>query len=255
MANVGSSHYGSSERALRLITEVHQAGADIILFDAYAHNGYGDPSIENTLGIEDWNLIADHCASKGIAYAPVCWCPAAIDMLQRLHRKPVFYKLPALALTGHQGSEMIEKISKTGKTVIISTGMCTIAQLDEIMRRLSNVNIILMQDTNMYPTPLTKINLRAIITLVKRYQRPVGYTSHEPMSVITYAAVGMGAVAIEKNVILNDALDSVEDKLYSVDIDHLTLLVRSIHGIHKSLGDGEKTIYPEELESTCEVPI
>lgn len=160
---------------------------------------------------------------------------------------------------------LIEHIARTGKPVILSCGM---DGLDEISQALDTVRmhheqVILLQCTSAYPTPDADVNLRALETLRREFDVAVGFSDHSVGSVVSLAAVALGAVLIEKHVTLHRRLRGT-DHACSLELPELHDLVSNIRRIEAALGDGVKRV-PESVTaarlklsravvSRCEIP-
>jgi sialic acid synthase SpsE len=240
IADAASRHYGSASRALELVDAAHLSGVDAIVFDA---TDLGEQSLSQ----EDWSLISCVCAERGLHFGATCWEPASIDKLNLVSYKPSFWKV---ADTATHKADLIEKLDNIGRTILLSTGLSTIVQIDETLRMIKKAPVVLMQSTNIYPCPYDKINLRVIQTLIRRYGIPVGYSSHENGHHISVAAIGAGAVALEKGFMLGDDSDPKEAYEYAISSVDMLSLVQCVQHLFPAIGDGAKTIYKEEMK--CE---
>jgi len=107
--------------------------------------------------------------------------------------------------------------------------------------------LLLAHATSTYPCPTEQLNLRMIHTLKRRFCGvPVGYSGHETGLAPTWAAVAMGAAFVERHITLDRAMWG-SDQAASVEIVGLVRLVANIRDIERSLGDGIKRVYPEEM--------
>lgn len=239
IVDAGSRHYGLSCRAVELIDAACVAGADAILFDAH----------DNKQGLtkEDWYLISCLCAERGLPFGATCWEPASVKMLSEVRYKPSFYKV---ADTATNKVELIHLLDTLGITILLSTGMSSMVMVDEALRAIKKTGVVLLHSTNIYPCPFDKINLSAIKTLVRRYGIPVGYSSHEVGHHVTVAAIGAGAVFIEKGFMLGDDKDPKEAHEYALGPEDLGTLIKCIEHLYPAIGDGAKTIYAEEMDCT-----
>jgi N-acetylneuraminate synthase len=240
IADAGSRHYGSTARALELVAAAAASSADAIVFDAHALG-------QQSLSREDWFWLSRVCADSNLHFGATCWEPASVEMLHDTAYKPAFYKV---ADTATHKADLLNILDGMGRTIILSTGMSTIAQIDESLRSIKKAPVVLLHSTNIYPCPYDKVNLSAIRTLTRRYNIPVGYSSHEVDKTITYAAIGAGAVVIEKGFMLNDDDDPKEASEYALGPLAFKMLAQRVRNMFPAIGDGQKTMYKEELN--CE---
>jgi N-acetylneuraminate synthase len=142
---------------------------------------------------------------------------------------------------------MLEALSRTGKPIILSTGMSTLEQIDRAVEVLGTDNLVILHATSTYPLPPEEANIRMITTLQERYAGvPIGYSGHERGLQISIGAVALGAVAVERHITLDRTMWGSDHaaSLEPVGFEHL---VRDIRVLGEAMGDGVKRIYPGEL--------
>jgi sialic acid synthase SpsE len=118
-------------------------------------------------------------------------------------------------------------------------------QIRHAVRLLDTDRLVLMHCTSTYPCPPEELNLRMIETMRNEFPCPVGYSGHEVGLQTTYAAVTLGAVAVERHITLDRAMWG-SDQAASVEPQGLMRLVRDIRVIERALGDGVKCVYKSE---------
>src|SRR5690606_32167635 len=113
-----------------------------------------------------------------------------------------FYKVASRDLTN---IPLLERLSETGKPIIISTGMADLTEIEEAIAALKGNpnNVIIMQCTSEYPCKLENVNMRAIETLRKKFGHLVGLSDHTSGIVVSTGATLMGAKVIEKHITLD----------------------------------------------------
>ncbi len=157
--------------------------------------------------------------------------------------EPPCYKIASASLTD---DSLLRAHRETGKPLIVSTGMSTIAEIDHAIDVLGTDDLILMHTTSTYPARLEELNLRAIETLRDRYAVPVGYSGHEVGLATTVAAVVLGACVVERHITLDRAMWG-SDQSASVEPQGFARLVRDIRAVETALSDGVKRVYDREI--------
>ena len=118
--------------------------------------------------------------------------------------------------------------------------------MDKAVETVGTDKLVLMHATSTYPLDPAEANLRMIHTLKERFGVPVGYSGHETGLQISLAAVGLGAVALERHITLDRAMWGT-DHGASLEPTGLTRLVRDdVRVIESALGDGIKKVYASE---------
>ncbi len=144
----------------------------------------------------------------------------------------------------------LEYLARKGKPVILSTGMCTMAEVKESVDAIlatGNRDLVVLHAITSYPTHPEHVNLRAMTTMAREFDVPVGYSDHTVGNEVCLAAVAMGATVIEKHFTLDKRGDGPDHRL-SADPADMKALVREIRVIEAAMGDGVKK--PAGSEST-----
>jgi hypothetical protein len=122
-----------------------------------------------------------------------------VDFIERFD--PPCYKLASASITDH---DLLRKTRATGKPILMSTGMSTLEEIDAAVDVLGLHDLLVMHAVSMYPCEVKDLNLRMIETLRARYATlPIGYSGHETGLAPTFAAVAMGAAAVERHITLD----------------------------------------------------
>ena len=263
IAEIGINHNGSLELAKQLIDGAVAAGCDAVKFQKrtpekcvpkdqwhierdtpWGRMAYIDYRHLIEFGEEEYSSIDSYCRERGIHWFASCWDEDAVDFMARFEI-PCF-KAPSASLTDH---ELLLKTVATGKPLILSTGMSTLDEIQGAVRAVGTQNVLIAHSTSTYPCPLNELNLRMIHTLEEMYQdTPIGYSGHETGLAPTWAAVALGATFVERHITLDRAMWG-SDHAASVEIGGLHRLVSNIRDIEKSLGDGVKRVYENELSA------
>ena len=188
----------------------------------------------------------EHCIKRGLIPFSTPSHPDDIDRLENLN--VLVYKIGSDDLTN---LPLLRYVASTGKPVIFSSGMGTLAEVDEAiqtMKEAGNLNIILLQCVSNYPIEkIEYVNLRVIETFKKAFGIPVGLSDHTTSNTAAIAAVTLGANVVEKHFALSKDLD-VPDAFFSADPTEMRDLVKGIRDLEQMLGDGFKYPMPSEVQ-------
>jgi N,N'-diacetyllegionaminate synthase len=140
----------------------------------------------------------------------------------------------------------LRPVGRLGKTVILSTGMATLGEVEAAIDALElagtpRANITVLHCTTEYPTPMGEVNLRAMQSMQTAFGVKVGYSDHTPGIEVSIAAVAMGAIIIEKHFTLDRNLPG-PDHQASLEPKELAAMVSAIRNIEVALGDGIKRL-------------
>lgn len=268
IAEAGVNHNGDLALALRLCDAARAAGADAVKFQTFRAEDLvvpGAPTADYQkrqtgeqdqfgmlrkleLSREQHERIRDHCAAIGIEFFSTPFSVDAVDMLVGLGVRRI--KMPSGELT-HRA--LVEHACATGLPVLLSTGMATMAEVQEALGwaqavRGSLAGISVLHCTSAYPAPDEALNLRAIATLREALRLPVGYSDHSLGIEASLAAVSLGATVIEKHLTLDRTLPG-PDHAASLEPAEFADLVRGIRRITAMLGDGVKQPQPQEQDA------
>ncbi|MGW3644591.1 N-acetylneuraminate synthase family protein [Streptomyces sp. NPDC000878] len=258
---IGINHNGDLENAFKLIDVAAEAGCDAVKFQKrtpeictprdqwdierdtpWGRMTYIDYRHRVEFGEDDYRQIDEHCKKRGIDWFASPWDTEAVAFLENFNVPA--HKVASASLTD---DELLVALRKTGRTVILSTGMSTPKQIRHAVEVLGSDNILLCHATSTYPAKAEELNLRVINTLEKEYPNvPIGYSGHETGLQTTLAAVALGATFVERHITLDRAMWG-SDQAASVEPQGLTRLVRDIRIISESLGDGVKKVYESEI--------
>ncbi|MEU4015077.1 MULTISPECIES: N-acetylneuraminate synthase family protein [unclassified Microbacterium] len=260
IAEIGLNHNGDVDIAKRLIDVAARAGADAVKFQKrtpeistpehmrdvpretpWGVMSYLDYRRRVEFGHDEYVAIGDHATMLGLDWFASPWDVPSVEFLEDLN--VVAHKVASASLTD---TELLLALRETGKPVILSTGMSTIAQIDRALDTLGTDRVVLMHATSTYPLEPEEANLRVIATLRDRYPGiPVGYSGHERGLQISLAAVAMGAVAVERHITLDRTMWG-SDHAASLEPTGLEHLVRDIRVIERAVGDGVKRVFDSE---------
>lgn len=267
IAEAGVNHNGCLELAYRMADKAKEAGADIVKFQTgkpelvisrYAEKaeyqkrttGKTESQLDMVrkimLRYEEFISLKEYCEKIGIQFLSTPFDLESIRFLDRLGCG--FWKIPSGEITNYP---YLVEIAKTGKPIIMSTGMCNIEEIGAAIGLLENngaKEISLLHCTTEYPVPYCDVNLRAIDTLRKTFGMKVGYSDHTPGIEVPIAAVAMGASIIEKHFTLDRSMEGPDHKA-SLEPDELKRMVKAIRNIEAAMGDGRKVPMDSEKKN------
>jgi N-acetylneuraminate synthase len=191
--------------------------------------------------VEEYGGLVEYCRERSIDWFASCWDESAVDFIEWF--EPIGHKIPSAALTD---ASLLERFRRTGRPLILSTGMSTMAQIEAAVELLGTENLLITHSTSTYPCPLGELNLKMIETIRSRFHCPVGYSGHEVGLPTTLAAVCLGACLVERHITLDRAMWG-SDQAASVEPQGLTRLVKYIRDVEAAMGDGVKIVYQSEI--------
>jgi N-acetylneuraminate synthase len=263
IAEIGINHNGSVELAKQMVDGAVRAGCDAVKLQKRTPELCTPKEQWNVMRETPWGVMTyidyrhkiefgwrecvefdKHCREVGIAWFASCWDEESVDFMERF--EPPAYKAASASLTD---LDLLRKMKATGRPLIISTGMSTMAEIEAAVAAVRDGNLLIAHATSSYPCPLEALNLRMVTTLKGRYPScPIGYSGHETGLAPTLAAVALGATFIERHITLDRAMWG-SDQAASVEIGGLVRLVQSLRDIETALGDGVKRVHESELSS------
>jgi len=262
IAEIGINHNGSLELARKLIQGAARAGCDAVKFQKrtpelcvprdqwnverdtpWGRMTYIEYRHRVEFGRDEYTEIDRFCRELRMQWFASCWDEEAVAFMEQF--SPPCYKAASASLTD---TSLLLRKRKTGRPLIVSTGMSTMEEIDHAVRTVGRKDLLIAHSTSTYPCPPNQLNLRMITTLRERYPEcPIGYSGHEVGLAPTWAAVALGATFVERHITLDRAMWG-SDQAASVEVGGFNRLVRNIRDIEKSLGDGVKHVYEGEIQ-------
>jgi N-acetylneuraminate synthase len=251
IAEIGNNHNGDVDRAIQMVDMAAEAGADCVKFQMrHLDEVYRRRSLEKSsedlgteyildllarfeLTQEEHQRIAEHCLKRGIIYLCTPWDRLSIEVLEDFGVPG--YKVASADLTNFP---LLDRLSKTGKPIIVSTGMSLPEETADTVEFLRNRNVqfVLLHCNSTYPAPFHDINLKWISRLHELHPL-VGYSGHERGIAVSLAAVALGACVIERHFTLDRKMEG-PDHAASLEPGEFRKLVNGIREIEQALGDG-----------------
>ncbi len=263
IAEAGVNHNGSLKLAKKLARTAKECGADVVKFQTAKLDALVSESapmaeyqqknmrMEKSqksmlekllLPFEDFIQLADYCREIGIQFLST---PFDIESIRFLNRLQDMWKIPSGEITNYP---YLVEIAKTGKNVILSTGMSSLKEIDEalyVLETNGTGTITLLHCTTGYPACMRDVNLRAMLTMKEHCKCPAGYSDHTKGIEVAVAAAALGAVVIEKHFTLDQNMEGPDHKA-SLEPDELTAMIQAVRNVETAMGNGIKM--PAESE-------
>jgi N-acetylneuraminate synthase/N,N'-diacetyllegionaminate synthase len=264
IAEAGVNHNGDLKTAKRLIDEARACGADCVKFQTFRAENVvtrkapkAKYQLDTTDRAEsqldmlrklqlkpgDYEALKAHAENANITFLSTPYNFEDIDLLESVG-------IPAYKVASGQVVELpfLRKISMTGKPVLLSTGMATLAEIDEALRTIlkeGNEQVVLLQCTTNYPSRMQDANLRVMETFRVAFGVMAGYSDHTVGDETAIAAVALGALVVEKHFTLDKNMAG-PDHSSSATPGELKSLVEKIRSVETALGSARKE--PTEIE-------
>ena len=269
IAEAGVNHNGKLKLAYKLVDVAKECGADFIKFQTsipelhiskfakkanyqVKNTTDGESQLQMckkiTLSYEEFRKLKKYCRKRKIEFLSTPFDLKSIDFLKSLKMK--YFKIPSGEITN---LPYLTKVAKLKKKVILSTGMSNLLEIKEALRILTfngtkKKNITVLQCNTEYPTPLRDANVRAMLTIKKKFKVNIGYSDHTEGIEVPLVAVALGAKIIEKHITLNKNLSGPDHKA-SINPKEFSKMVRYIRNFTTALGSGIKKVTQSELKN------
>lgn len=267
IAEAGVNHNGSLEQAKKLVDVAIAAGADAVKFQTFDPEstvtvsaksadyqrkvGYKDQlSMLSSLSLnkDEFYLLRDYCGKKGIDFLSTAFDLPSFHLLHEMGQK--IWKIPSGDITN---VPLIESIGKVARSVILSTGMATLGEIEQALDWLKKAGtkrkrVTVLHCNTDYPTSYKDVNLLAMNTIAKAFGVQVGYSDHTEGVEVPIAAVALGASMIEKHFTLDRNLPGPDHKA-SIEPAELAKMILSIRNIEKALGSPHKSVTDSEKKN------
>ena len=263
IAEAGVNHNGSFDLACKLVDVAQKAGADCIKFQTFSSEQLVSKNAEKAeyqkittgegsqvdmlrrleLSENEFIRLKNYCDEVGICFLST---PFDLKSIRFLNSMDIpFWKVPSGEVTNYP---YLLEIAKTGKPVVMSTGMCNMDEIEMAIRVLKENgtdDIRLLHCNTEYPTPFSDVNLKAMQTMRESFGYEVGYSDHTKGIEVAIAAVALGATVIEKHITLDRNMEGPDHKA-SIEPEEFAEMTRCIRNVENSLGTGEKKASPSE---------
>lgn len=258
IAEAGVNHNGSFNLAKRMVEAAKEAGVDYVKFQTFNPKKLVSKFAEKaeyqkettcadesqlemlqklTLTNDNFIELKKYCDAIGIGFISTPFDLDSIRFLETFNMD--FWKVPSGEVTN---LPYLEAIAKTGRKVVMSTGMCNIEEIKaaiDVLEKNGTKEVEILHCNTQYPTPFEDVNLSAMLTIKKEVGKTVGYSDHTLGIEVPIAAVAMGAKIIEKHFTLDKNMEGPDHRA-SLNPVELKQMVSAIRNIEKSIGSGDK---------------
>jgi pseudaminic acid synthase len=256
IAELSGNHNQSLSRALEIVDAAADAGADALKLQTYTADTItldlrereffiDDPKslwygkslyelYEEAYTPWDWHEpIFLRCRQRGLVPMSTPFDFSAVDFLEK-------FDLPAYKIASPENIDLplINKVAATGKPIIISTGMASFAELQDVVNTVHNTGnrqIILLKCTTAYPASPSSFNLKTIPDLAKKFGVLPGLSDHSKGIAVSIAAVSMGACVVEKHLTLRRD-DGGVDSAFSLEPEEFAAMVKECKQAWEAIG-------------------
>ena len=255
IAEMSANHNMEYSRAEAILYAAKEAGVDAVKLQTYTADTItlnSDKKYFRTRDNSLWSGTTEYKLYEK-AYTPWEWQPklkeladkigiilfsspfdlSSVDFLEEMD-------VPAYKIASPEIVDipLIKKCAQTGKTIIISTGVASIGDIEravDVCRQEGNQNVILLKCTAEYPAPYSQMNLKTIKNMEETFGCPAGLSDHSLGDEIAIAAVAMGAKVIEKHITLRRA-DGGVDSAFSMEAEEMKRMVERIRHVEQAMG-------------------
>lgn len=270
VAEMSGNHNQSLERALRIVEAAAKAGVHAVKLQTYTADTLTIDADTEDFIVKDANQswdgqslyalyqkastpwewhepVYERCRKLGVIPFSAPFDETAVDFLEKLDT-------PAYKIASFENNHLplIRKVASTGKPIIVSTGMATLTELDElveIIKKAGCKDLILLKCTSTYPSTPEDTNLLTIPDLRERYNLPVGLSDHTLGIGVSVASIALGAIIIEKHFTLSRSGGGV-DAAFSMEPNEMAMLVEETKRAWQALGEVHYGTTQKEQAST-----
>ena len=269
IAEAGVNHNGDIEIAKQLIDAASEAGADAVKFQTFQADSLvcrtakkAEYQLETTDRTEtQYDMLKkleltpqmhleliEHCLKRNIMFLSTPFDLESIKLLSELGMQ--IYKIPSGEITN---LPYLREIAKQQKKIILSTGMSSMDEVKAAVNVLKNngtEELTLLHCNTQYPTPISDVNLLAMVKMREETGLPVGYSDHTQGIEVPIAAAALGAEVIEKHFTLDRKMEGPDHKA-SLEPQELMQMVVGIRKIESALGSKIKQVSESEMPNVA----
>lgn len=260
IAEIGSNHDGSLEKAKRLIEAAANAGVDAVKFQSFQAHTLINPKhykdgqwsdhpawdiLERLTLPEDWHKPLQECAvAHGVDFLSAPFDFERLALLDQLNVPAI--KLASGELTNHG---LLQAVARCERPVILATGVSDLGEVEAALNVLYEAGcnqVVLLHCVSLYPPQFEDANIRAMVTMGQAFQVPVGYSDHTPGHTVPLGAVALGGCVIEKHMTDDRSLPG-PDHPYALTVEEFKTMVAEIRHLEAALGTGIKAPAQAEM--------
>lgn len=255
IAELSANHHQNFEEAVRLVHAAREVGADAVKLQTYTPDTITISSRRKEFQVAGGTIWDGRSLHElyAEAFTPWEWQPklkeisnamglalfsspfdeTAVDFLEEMNIPA--YKVASFELID---LPLIKKIAKTGKPIIMSTGMASAEEINEALTAARDggaPGVALLKCTSAYPSLPEEMNLRTIPELERRFKVPAGLSDHTLGIAVPVASVALGVCIIEKHLTLSRS-DGGPDSAFSLEPDEFKAMVDAVRFAEKALG-------------------
>lgn len=254
IAEMSANHAGSLERAKEIIHRAKEAGADCVKIQTYTPDTITIDCNKEYFHIADgiWNgenlyqlyekaytpwewqgELKEEADKAGIDFFSTPFDNTSVDFLENIGVG--FYKIASFEIVD---IPLIEYVASKGKPIIMSTGMASLAEIEEAVQavyRMGNTNLVLMRCASAYPAVTDDMNLKTMQNMGQTFGVPVGLSDHSMGSVAAVAAVALGASVIEKHFCMDREIEN-PDSSFSMTPKEYKQMVQDVRQAECAVG-------------------
>lgn len=269
IAEAGVNHNGDIKIAKQLIDAASDAGADAVKFQTFQADSLvcrtarkANYQLETTdraetqydmlkkleLTQQMHQELMEYCVTKNIMFLSTPFDLASIELLSELGIQ--IYKIPSGEITN---LPYLREIAKQHKKIVLSTGMSSMEEVKtavKVLKIYGAGDITLLHCNTQYPTPISDVNLLAMVKMQEETGLPVGYSDHTQGIEIPIAATALGATVIEKHFTMDKNMEGPDHKA-SLEPQELKQMVAGIRKIETALGSKMKQASASEMANVA----
>lgn len=264
IAELSANHNGSLKKFLKMITVAKKIGVSAVKIQTYTAEDMTVNSKKGSFFISEKNnlwkgqklydlykkgstplewhkKLFDHAKKERILLFSTPFSVKAVDFLEKF--KPKLYKISSFE---NNDFELLARVAKTKKPIIVSSGVSTLTQLSDSIKFLKKKgakNIIVLKCTSSYPANISELNLNSIPYLKKKFKTEIGFSDHTIGNLAALTSISLGSNVIEKHFNIDD---KGLDAKFSSDIENMKSLIIQSKKIKKILGKKELEITKSE---------
>lgn len=257
IAEIGVNHEGNYSRAAEMIELAAKAGADAVKFQTFIPESYISTSQKErlervrgfSLSFDEFRNLAGKAKEENVLFFSTPLDFESLDLINEI--SPVI----KVSSGDINNGPLLEKTSATGKTVIMSTGLSTMEEIEGAINSLKKGNpdiiadrkLILLHCIAAYPAPEEEVNLLSMPFMQEKFGVPIGYSDHTKGLLACQSAAALGARVIEKHFTYSKVDQAFHDHHLSADPAEFKEMVDCIRRIEKMRGAYDKHPMPSEL--------